>query len=141
MLQKNTLQENGSSAAILRYLSMTKFPWKLKYMAKYILEAFFVTTFPSTQKKCPKIYAVIRVLPLKIKRTLSGRFFFIKCIAHRRDIDDRLSKTLWRCGSSREDLFLTISATRQAHRRISQVQASGLLHSFLTTPNRHTTSV
>ena len=34
-------------------------------MAKYILEAFFLTTFPSTQKKCPKIYAVTLVLPLK----------------------------------------------------------------------------
>ena len=44
---------------------MTKFPWELKYMAKYILKAFFLTTFPSTQKKCPKIYAVILVLPLK----------------------------------------------------------------------------
>ena len=30
---------------------MTKFPWKLKYIAKYILKAFFLTTFPSTQKK------------------------------------------------------------------------------------------
>ena len=49
--KKNTLQENGSSAAILRYLSTTKFPWKLKYMAKYILKAFFLTTFPSTQLK------------------------------------------------------------------------------------------
>ena len=63
--KKNTLQENGSSAAILRYLSMTKFPWKLKYMAKYILKAFFLTTIPSTQKKYPKIYAVTLVLPLK----------------------------------------------------------------------------
>ena len=62
--QKNTLQENGSSASILRYLSMTKFPWKLKYMAKYTLKAFFLTTFPSTQKKCPNIYAVTLVLPL-----------------------------------------------------------------------------
>ena len=44
---------------------MTKFPWKLKYMAKYILKAFFLTPFPSTQKKCPKIYAVTLVLPLK----------------------------------------------------------------------------
>ena len=44
---------------------MTKFPWKLKYMAKYILKAFFLTTFPSNQKKCPKIYAVTLVLPLK----------------------------------------------------------------------------
>ena len=44
---------------------MTKFPWKLKYMAKYILKAFFLTTLPSTQKKCPKIYAVTLVLPLK----------------------------------------------------------------------------
>ena len=34
-------------------------------MAKYILKAFFLTTFPSTQKKCPKIYAVTLVLPLK----------------------------------------------------------------------------
>ena len=34
---------------------MTKFPWKLKYMAKYILKVFFLTTFPSTQKKCPKM--------------------------------------------------------------------------------------
>ena len=42
-----------------------KFPWKLKYMAKYILKAFFLTTFPSTQKKCSKIYAVTLVLPLK----------------------------------------------------------------------------
>ena len=40
------------------------FPWKLKYTAKYILKAFFLTTFPSTQKKCPKIYAVTLVLPL-----------------------------------------------------------------------------
>ena len=63
MQQKNTLQENGSSAAILKYLSMEKFSWKLKYMAKYILKAFFLTTFPSTQKKCPKIYAVTLVLP------------------------------------------------------------------------------
>ena len=62
--KKNTLQENGSSAAILRYLSMTKFPWELKYMAKYILKAFFLTTFLSTQKKCRKIYAVALVLPL-----------------------------------------------------------------------------
>ena len=53
--KKNTLQENGSSAAILRYLSMTKFPWKLKYMTKYILKAFFLTTLPSTQKKMSKI--------------------------------------------------------------------------------------
>ena len=67
MPQKNTLQENGSSAAIFGYLSMTKFPWKLKYVAKYILKAFFLTTFPSTQKKCPKIYAVTLVLPLKGK--------------------------------------------------------------------------
>ena len=51
-------------AAILRYLSMTKFTWKLKYMAKYILKAFFLTTFPSTQKKCPKISAVTLVLSL-----------------------------------------------------------------------------
>ena len=34
-------------------------------MAKYILKAFFLTTSPSTQKKCPKIYAVTLVLPLK----------------------------------------------------------------------------
>ena len=34
-------------------------------MAKYILKAFFLTTFPSTQKKCPKIYAVTLVLSLK----------------------------------------------------------------------------
>ena len=67
MPQKNTLQKNGSSAAILRYLSMTKFPWNLKYMAKYILKDFFLTSFPSTQKKYPKIYAVTLVLPLKIK--------------------------------------------------------------------------
>ena len=67
---KKTLQENGSSAAILRYLSMTKFPWKLKYMAKYILEAFFLTTFPSTQKKCQKIYAVTLVLPLKTHKQM-----------------------------------------------------------------------
>ena len=52
--KKNKLQENCSSAAILRYLSMTKFPWKLKYMAKYILKAFCLTTFPSTQKKMSK---------------------------------------------------------------------------------------
>ena len=45
---------------------MTKFPWKLKYMAEYILKAFFLTNFPSTQKKCPKIYAVTLVLPLKV---------------------------------------------------------------------------
>ena len=63
---KNTLKENSSSAAILRYLSMTKFPWKLKYMAKYILKAFFLTTFFATQKKSPKIYAVTLVLPLKL---------------------------------------------------------------------------
>ena len=44
-------------AAILKYLSMTKFPWKLKYMAKHILKTFFLTNFPSTQKKCPKIHA------------------------------------------------------------------------------------
>ena len=49
----------SSSAAILRYLSMTKFPWKLKY----ILKAFFLTTFSSTQKKCPKIYTITLVLP------------------------------------------------------------------------------
>ena len=35
-------------------------------MAKYILKAFFLTTFPSTQKKRPKIYAVTLVLPLKL---------------------------------------------------------------------------
>ena len=63
--KKNTMQENGSSAAILRYLSETKFHWNLKYIAKYILQAFFLTAFPSTQKKCPKIYAVTLVLPLK----------------------------------------------------------------------------
>ena len=74
MPQKNMLQENGSSAAILRYLSMTKFPWKLKYIAKYILKAFFLTTFPLTQKKCPIIYAVTLVLPLKRKII---RFFVI----------------------------------------------------------------
>ena len=34
-------------------------------MAKYILKAFFLTTFSSTQKKCPKIYAVTLVLLLK----------------------------------------------------------------------------
>ena len=44
---------------------MTKFHWKLKYMAKYTLKALFLTTFPSTQKKWPKIYAVTLVLPLK----------------------------------------------------------------------------
>ena len=54
MPQKNTLQENGSSAAILKYLSMTKFPGKLKYMAKYILKALILTTFTSTQKKMSK---------------------------------------------------------------------------------------
>ena len=37
-------------------------------MAKYILKAFFLTTFPSTQKKCPKIYAVTLVLPLKTEK-------------------------------------------------------------------------
>ena len=68
MPQKNTLQENGFSAAILRYLSMTKFPWEIKYMAKYILKAFFHTTFPSTQKKWPKICAVTLVLPLKLEK-------------------------------------------------------------------------
>ena len=36
-------------------------------MAKYILKAFFLTTFPSTQKKFPKIYAVTLVFPLKKK--------------------------------------------------------------------------
>ena len=36
-------------------------------MAKYIFKAFLLTTFPSTQKKCPKIYAVTLVLPLKIQ--------------------------------------------------------------------------
>ena len=80
MPQKNTLQENGSSAAILRYLLMTKFPWKLKYMAKYILKAFFLTTFPSTQKKCPKIYVVTLVLPLNDKKKstyLSKDRFFL----------------------------------------------------------------
>ena len=54
------------SAAILRYLSMRKFPWKFKYMAKYILEAFFLTTFPSTKKKMSKIYAVTLVLPFNL---------------------------------------------------------------------------
>ena len=34
-------------------------------MAKYIIKAFFLTTYPLTQKKCPKIYAVTLVLPLK----------------------------------------------------------------------------
>ena len=34
-------------------------------MAKYILEAFFLTTFPSTQKKCPKFYTIT---PLKYRR-------------------------------------------------------------------------
>ena len=80
--KKNTLQENDSGAAILRYLSMTKFPWKLKYMAKYILKAFFLTTFPLTQKKYPKIYAVTLVLPLKYHRTshslFESLFFYIK---------------------------------------------------------------
>ena len=33
-------------------------------MAKQILKAFFLTTFPSTQEKCPKIYAFTLVLPL-----------------------------------------------------------------------------
>ena len=60
--KKNTLQENGSSAAILRYLSMTKFPWKLKYMAKYILEAFFLTTVPSTQKKSMVLHWCCRLI-------------------------------------------------------------------------------
>ena len=57
---------------------MTKFPWKLKYMAKYILKAFFLTTFPLTRKKCPKIYAATLVLPLngfrKIQATKSLRY-------------------------------------------------------------------
>ena len=44
---------------------MTKFSWRLKYMANYILEVFFLTTSPSTQTKCPKIYAATPVLPLK----------------------------------------------------------------------------
>ena len=34
-------------------------------MAKHILKAFFLTTCSSNQKKCPKIYAVTLVLPLK----------------------------------------------------------------------------
>ena len=38
-------------------------------MTKYILKAFFLTTFPSTQKKCPKIYAVTLVLPLNKHRS------------------------------------------------------------------------
>ena len=71
---KNTLQENGSSAAIVRYSSMTKFPWKLKYMAKYTLKAFFLTTFPSTQKKCPKIHAVTLVLPLNPLRYFQYKY-------------------------------------------------------------------
>ena len=41
-------------------------------MAKYILKAFFLTTFPSTQKKCPKIYAVTSVLPLKARLITDG---------------------------------------------------------------------
>ena len=32
-------------------------------MAKYILKAFFLTTFPLNQKKCPNIYAVTLVSP------------------------------------------------------------------------------
>ena len=35
-------------------------------MAKYTLEAFFLTTFPSAQKKRPKIYTVTLVLPLNV---------------------------------------------------------------------------
>ena len=38
-------------------------------MAKYILKAFFLTTFPSNKKKCPKIYVVTMVLPLKASLT------------------------------------------------------------------------
>ena len=34
-------------------------------MAKYILKAFFLTTFALAQKKCQKIYAVTLVLILK----------------------------------------------------------------------------
>ena len=51
---------------------MTKFPWKLKYIAKYILKAFFLTTFPSTQKKMSKIYAITLVLPLNLKKHTIG---------------------------------------------------------------------
>ena len=43
----------------------------LKYMARYILKAFFLTTFPSTQKQCPKMYAVTLVLPLKLTTILN----------------------------------------------------------------------
>ena len=41
-------------------------------MAKYIFKAFFLTTFPSTQQKCPKIYAVTLVLPLKEMREMEN---------------------------------------------------------------------
>ena len=44
---------------------MTKFPWKLKYMAKYILKAFFLTTFPSTQKNVQKSMLLHRCCPLR----------------------------------------------------------------------------
>ena len=78
--KKNTLQENGSSAAILRYLSMTKFPWELKYIAKYILKAFFLTTYPSTQKKSPKIYSVTLVLPLNLFKIIIFYYFIFAVI-------------------------------------------------------------
>ena len=89
--QKNTLQENGPSAAILRYLSMTKFPWKLKYMAKYILKAFFLTTFSSTKNKCPKIYAVTLVLPLNWSTQMFSRWCLIaKCIKFWLEVDTHI---------------------------------------------------
>ena len=52
---------------------MTKFPWKLKYIAKYILKAFVRTAFPLTQKKCPKIYVVTLVLPLKVSTEIGKK--------------------------------------------------------------------
>ena len=84
--KKNPLQENGSSAAILRYLSMTKFPWKLKYMARYILKAFFSYYHSFNPKKCPKICALTQVLPLNYNRKIYSIFYYILYFPGRKNI-------------------------------------------------------
>ena len=76
-IKKKTLQENGSSAAILRYLSMSNFPWKLKYIAKYILKAFFLTTFSSTLKKMSKNLCCYRLRGEIGLDSSKNRFFCI----------------------------------------------------------------
>ena len=49
-------------------------------MAKYMLKAYFLTNFPSTQKKWPKIYAVALVLPLYYAYTNSTLFYVSEVI-------------------------------------------------------------